>query len=149
MRAVCSDCWLTEERPCVVFTYAQKSTNWRGKTGTDGNIHYRTTRISTFAKWEIWFRENHGDFTGYSYLKDISRCDIGKGVNHFEQLLCLKYTYFRPKKGLRFFFGRFFSASREIRDTYAGTKFPIYKVWWLREASQIRQIFILLCEKVV
>ena len=40
----------------------------------------------------------------------------------------------------------------EIRDTlyYAGTKFPIYKVWWLREASQIRQTFIPLglCEKV-
>ena len=26
----------------------------------------RTTRISTVAKWEIWFRENHGDFTGSS-----------------------------------------------------------------------------------
>ena len=25
---------------------------------------------------------------------------------------------------------------------YAGTKFPIHKVWWLREASQIRQTFI-------
>ena len=25
---------------------------------------------------------------------------------------------------------------------YAGTKFPIYKVWWLREASQIGQMFI-------
>ena len=32
---------------------------------------------------------------------------------------------------------------------YAGTKFPIYKVRWLREASQIRQTFIPLCEKVV
>ena len=25
---------------------------------------------------------------------------------------------------------------------YAGTQFPIHKVWWLREASQIRQTFI-------
>ena len=25
---------------------------------------------------------------------------------------------------------------------YAGTKFPIYKVWWLREASQIAQTFM-------
>ena len=28
-------------------------------------------------------------------------------------------------------------------------KFPIHKVWWLREASQIGQTFIPLCEKVV
>ena len=28
---------------------------------------------------------------------------------------------------------------------YAGTKFPMYKVWWLREASQIEQTFIPLC----
>ena len=28
----------------------------------------RTTRISTVAKWEMWFRENHGDFTGSSLL---------------------------------------------------------------------------------
>ena len=32
---------------------------------------------------------------------------------------------------------------------YTGTKFPIHKVWWLRKASQIRQMFIPLCEKVV
>ena len=30
---------------------------------------------------------------------------------------------------------------------HAGTKFPMYKVWWLREASQIGQTFIPLCEK--
>ena len=30
---------------------------------------------------------------------------------------------------------------------YAGTKFLIYKVWWVKEASQIRQTFIPLCEK--
>ena len=29
------------------------------------------------------------------------------------------------------------------------TKFPIYKVWWLREASQIRQTFIPIGEKVI
>ena len=45
----------------------------------------------------------------------------------------------------------FFFGNREIRDTYvnAGTKFPIHKVWWLREASEIGQTFIHLCEKVV
>ena len=59
----------------------------------------------------------------------------------------------RPKKSLRFlvigqlyFFGHlFFFDYREICDTcicIAGTKFPIHKVWWLREASQIRQTFI-------
>ena len=32
---------------------------------------------------------------------------------------------------------------------YKGTKFPIYKVWWIREAPQIRQTFIPLCEKVI
>ena len=32
---------------------------------------------------------------------------------------------------------------------YTGTKFPIYKVWWLREATQIRQTLIPLCENVV
>ena len=32
---------------------------------------------------------------------------------------------------------------------YAGTKFPIHKVWWLREASQNRQTFIPLRENVV
>ena len=29
-----------------------------------------------------------------------------------------------------------------VIHVYAGTKFPIYKVWWLREASQIGQTFI-------
>ena len=42
----------------------------------------------------------------------------------------------------------------EIRDTcicgyWNQTKFPIHKVWWLREASQTVQTFIPLCEKVV
>ena len=27
-----------------------------------------------------------------------------------------------------------------IRETEATTKFPMYKVWWLREASQIGQM---------
>ena len=27
-------------------------------------------------------------------------------------------------------------------NVYTGTKFPIHKVWWLREASQIGQTFI-------
>ena len=35
-----------------------------------------------------------------------------------------------------------------VLHVYAGTKFPIYKVWWPREASQTRQTFIPLCEKV-
>ena len=39
--------------------------------------------------------------------------------------------------------------NRFFGDTYAGTKFPIYKVCWLREASQIGQMFIPLCEKVI
>ena len=49
------------------------------------------------------------------------------------------YHRIRPKK----------IPNREIRNTlytrniiYAGTKFPIYKVLWLREASQIRQTVI-------
>ena len=40
-----------------------------------------------------------------------------------------------------------FVDNREICDT--GRDFPLYKVWWLREASQIGQMFIPLCEKVV
>ena len=37
-----------------------------------------------------------------------------------------------------------FFANREIRDTLytRGPNFPLYKVRWLREASQIRQTFI-------
>ena len=44
-----------------------------------------------------------------------------------------------------YFWGNLFLGggdNREIRDTYAATKFPTYKVWWLREASQIGQMFI-------
>ena len=42
-----------------------------------------------------------------------------------------------------FFFGNvYFYCQPVIRGYY--TKFPIYKVWWLREASQIGQTFILL-----
>ena len=33
-------------------------------------------------------------------------------------------------------------------DQWNQTKFPIHKVWWLREASQIGQTLITLCEKV-
>ena len=55
-----------------------------------------------------------------------------------------------------FFQPSFFFASREIRDSLytrfivyaAQTKFPMYKVWWLRVASQIGQTFIPQCEKV-
>ena len=36
-----------------------------------------------------------------------------------------------------------------IRGYWNQTKFPIHKVWWLREATQIGQTFIPLCEKVV
>ena len=48
--------------PCVISTIAKL----RYRFWKEPN---RTTRISTVAKWEIWFRENHGDFTG-------SRCAI-------------------------------------------------------------------------
>ena len=42
--------------PCVISTIAKL----RYRFWKEPN---RTTRISTVAKWEIWFRENHGDFT--------------------------------------------------------------------------------------
>ena len=45
--------------PCVISTIAKL----RYRFWKEPN---RTTRISTVAKWEIWFRENHGDFTGSS-----------------------------------------------------------------------------------
>ena len=47
------------------------------------------------------------------------------------------------------FLGGIFFANRKICDNTwsAGTKFPIYKVRWLRQASQIRQTFIPLCVK--
>ena len=45
--------------PCVISTIAKL----RYRFWKEPN---RTTRISTVAKWEIWFRENHGDFTGFS-----------------------------------------------------------------------------------
>ena len=46
----------------------------------------------------------------------------------------------------------FFLPTSGIRDTcicgyWNQTKFPIHKVWWLREASQIGQTFIPLCGK--
>ena len=46
----------------------------------------------------------------------------------------------------------FFLPTSEIRDTcirgyWNQTKFPKQKVWWLREAAQIGQMFIPLCEK--
>ena len=44
--------------PCVVSTIAKL----RYRFWKEPN---RTTHISTAAKWEIWFRENHGDFTGF------------------------------------------------------------------------------------
>ena len=72
-----------------------------------------------------------------------------------------------PKKGLRFlaicwlqnrcsdqFLGViFFLPTSEICDTcicsyWNQTKFPTHKVWWIREAAQIGQTFIPLCEKV-
>ena len=46
---------------------------------------------------------------------------------------------------LIFFFQVFFFFCQQGNTryiVYAGTKFPIYKVWWLREASQIRHTFI-------
>ena len=47
---------------------------------------------------------------------------------------------------LFFFFGQH---GKYVIHVYVGTKFPMYKVWWLREASQIGKTFIPLCEKVV
>ena len=49
---------------------------------------------------------------------------------------------------------RVFLPTSEIRDTctrgyWNETKFSIHKVWWLREASQIGQTLIPLCEQVV
>ena len=35
---------------------------------------------------------------------------------------------------------------QEGNTWYAGTKFPLYKVWWLREASKIGQTLIPLCQ---
>ena len=49
--------------PCVISTIAKL----RYRFWKEPN---RTTRISTVAKWEIWFRENHGDFTGSSLRFD-------------------------------------------------------------------------------
>ena len=46
--------------PCVISTIAKL----RYRFWKEPN---RTTCISTVAKWEIWFRENHGDFTGSSH----------------------------------------------------------------------------------
>ena len=37
---------------------------------------------------------------------------------------------------------------KHVIHVHAGTKFPIYKVWWLREAWHIGQTFIPLSEKV-
>ena len=37
---------------------------------------------------------------------------------------------------------------RPISGCWNQTKFPSHKVWWLREASQIRQTFMPLCEKL-
>ena len=39
-------------------------------------------------------------------------------------------------------FGNFFSFWKYVIHLHAGTKFPMYKVWWLREVSQIGQTFI-------
>ena len=46
---------------------------------------------------------------------------------------------------------RFLLANRDYVQyiVYTGTNFLMYKVWWLRGATQIRQTFIPLCEKVV
>ena len=44
--------------PCVISTIAKL----RYRFWKEPN---RTTRRSTVAKWEIWFRENHGDFNGF------------------------------------------------------------------------------------
>ena len=44
-----------------------------------------------------------------------------------------------------------FFSNREIRDTLytRGPNFPLYKVWWVREASHIEQTFIPRCGKLV
>ena len=43
----------------------------------------------------------------------------------------------------------FLPTGKYVIHVKAWTKFPIYKVWWLRKASQIGYMFIPLCEKVV
>ena len=61
--------------PCVISTVAKL----RYRFWKEPN---RTTRISTVAKWEIWFRENHGDFTGTSLgLIPISTMQSLKSYN--------------------------------------------------------------------
>ena len=49
--------------PCVISTIAKL----RYRFWKEPN---RTTRIPTVAKWELWFRENHGDLTGSSLRFD-------------------------------------------------------------------------------
>ena len=64
----------------------------------------------------------------------------------------------RPKKSLQFLILRrlrnwcsdnsfFFFLFFSIRIFWNQTKFPMHKVWRLRETSQIEQTLILLCEK--
>ena len=55
--------------PCVISSIAKL----RYRFWKEPN---RTTRISTVAKWEIWFRENHGDFTGSSPRVLLHRAPI-------------------------------------------------------------------------
>ena len=43
-------------------------------------------------------------------------------------------------------FSAIFFLCQQGNTCIRGDQFPIYKVWWLREASQIRQTFIPLCE---
>ena len=56
---------------------------------------------------------------------------------------------------LLFIFKYFLPTSEIVRDAcirgyhWNQTKFPIHKVWWLREASQIGQTFIPLYEQVI
>ena len=64
----------------------------------------------------------------------------------------LCFGFFWGRGGAVVIFSPFLQTS-EIRDTcipgyWNQSKFPVHKVWWLREASQIGQTFIPRCEKL-
>ena len=87
-----------------------------------------------------FLRRNEITFTGWLYtekakIKSVRFLVIGRLQNRCGDAGFFSRPYFD-------------FANREIRDTlHTGTIFPRKKVWWLREASQIRQTFIPLCEK--
>ena len=82
---------------------------------------------------------------------------IKGSVMHLRLKISLRFLVtgcFKIDAVTRLFFVFFFLPTNEIRDTcirgyWNQTKFPIHKVWWLREGSQVGQTFIPLCEKVI